>query len=194
MSARSRVVEVLLSESGPVPTHLLNTEVRVALAETKTDWNATHIHVPVSLKIATNINRKFSSNSGKLLFVFVYDTFLMIVDTFIVDGDWSGWTEWSDCSTTCEGGVRTRSRQCDDPVPLHNGQDCVGSGLENDVCHPEPCPIACDSNPCHPLAECITDPVRKHVAICSSCRIGYEGDGFNCTDVDEVRTLCATSI
>nr|XP_054772191.1 SCO-spondin-like [Lytechinus pictus] len=42
-----------------------------------------------------------------------------------IDGDYSSWGSWSDCSINCgEGGVRYRYRACDNPEPQYGGLDC----------------------------------------------------------------------
>ncbi|XP_052265759.1 coadhesin-like [Dreissena polymorpha] len=41
-----------------------------------------------------------------------------------VDGGYSNWLQWSNCSATCEGGVRYRSRYCNEPRPQNGGSDC----------------------------------------------------------------------
>ena len=44
-----------------------------------------------------------------------------------IDGDWGPWTSWSSCSISCgKGGVRKRTRKCDNPVPKGTGENCVG--------------------------------------------------------------------
>lgn len=40
---------------------------------------------------------------------------------------------------TCGGGVRLRSRQCDNPAPLRGGVDCIGSAQEAGDCNAEEC-------------------------------------------------------
>ena len=45
-----------------------------------------------------------------------YITFLYIAQ-FKVDGDWSEWTTWDDCSTTCGSGKKARTRICNNPTP-----------------------------------------------------------------------------
>ena len=59
---------------------------------------------------------------------------------FIVDGQWGSWDEWSECSHSCGGGRKIRSRRCDNPSPLYNGKDCVGPGSELSLCNSEKCP------------------------------------------------------
>lgn len=58
------------------------------------------------------------------------------------DGDWSLWSEWSQCTATCGSGVRTRTRACDSPRPLHGGKDCEGETIQESACRSHrPCPI-----------------------------------------------------
>nr|XP_058951355.1 uncharacterized protein LOC131778889 [Pocillopora verrucosa] len=57
-----------------------------------------------------------------------------------VDGGYSNWLEWSACSASCGGGRRARSRKCDNPVPQHDGKNCVGPSLETEQCNNEECP------------------------------------------------------
>lgn len=57
-----------------------------------------------------------------------------------VDGEWSSWSPWSVCSVSCGGGITRRYRQCSDPAPANNGDDCKGSALEVESCYTDPCP------------------------------------------------------
>ena len=59
---------------------------------------------------------------------------------FLVDGSWSEWGNWSTCSHTCGGGVRSRYCNCSDPVPQYGGDDCAGSEWDTDQCNTNPCP------------------------------------------------------
>ena len=56
-----------------------------------------------------------------------------------VDGGWSKWTEWSQCSRACGRGQQYRKRDCNNPRPVHGGQPCQGSRLEAIACETKPC-------------------------------------------------------
>uniref|UniRef100_H3B101 ADAM metallopeptidase with thrombospondin type 1 motif 14 n=1 Tax=Latimeria chalumnae TaxID=7897 RepID=H3B101_LATCH len=55
------------------------------------------------------------------------------------DGGWSSWTKFGSCSRTCGGGVRFRSRHCNNPVPAYGGRECSGPTLEYQMCNTEEC-------------------------------------------------------
>lgn len=57
-----------------------------------------------------------------------------------VDGVWLNWTNWSECSLTCQTGTQSRSRACDGP--FHDGADCPSEeGQETQNCNEELCPV-----------------------------------------------------
>lgn len=56
-----------------------------------------------------------------------------------IDGSWSTWTHWTDCSRTCGGGVTTRERQCNKPLPQYGGNACEGEAKVRKMCNFEPC-------------------------------------------------------
>ena len=57
----------------------------------------------------------------------------------IVDGGWSDWTAYDDCSVTCGAGSQTRSRECDSPEPSNGGSTCVGDSSETTACEEDAC-------------------------------------------------------
>lgn len=57
-----------------------------------------------------------------------------------VDGKWSEWSSWEECSRSCGHGNRTRVRTCSNPSPQHSGKPCEGSAVEVIVCSVQPCP------------------------------------------------------
>ena len=56
-----------------------------------------------------------------------------------VDGGWSEFGAWSQCSASCGTGIKTRSRTCTKPAPEHGGADCVGDDTETQNCNTQPC-------------------------------------------------------
>uniref|UniRef100_A0A3P9MFP5 ADAM metallopeptidase with thrombospondin type 1 motif 18 n=1 Tax=Oryzias latipes TaxID=8090 RepID=A0A3P9MFP5_ORYLA len=58
-----------------------------------------------------------------------------------IHGQWSAWSQWSDCSRTCGGGVMYRERSCNSPRPQNNGKFCPGSGRLNQLCNTQSCPV-----------------------------------------------------
>ncbi|XP_074919520.1 SCO-spondin-like [Chelonoidis abingdonii] len=52
---------------------------------------------------------------------------------------WSGWTEWSSCSRSCNVGTRRRFRSGSDPPAAFGGRDCQGPGVEVEFCSLQPC-------------------------------------------------------
>ncbi|XP_063749749.1 A disintegrin and metalloproteinase with thrombospondin motifs 14 isoform X3 [Eleginops maclovinus] len=55
------------------------------------------------------------------------------------DGSWGSWSDFGFCSRTCGGGVRSRSRQCNNPSPAYGGRDCPGSAFDYKMCNMEEC-------------------------------------------------------
>ncbi|ESO90271.1 hypothetical protein LOTGIDRAFT_66885, partial [Lottia gigantea] len=53
-----------------------------------------------------------------------------------VDGNWGEWSDFSDCSTTCDGGTQNRTRLCDNPEPSNDGATCPPPGSETSSCNP----------------------------------------------------------
>uniref|UniRef100_A0ABI7Z346 Semaphorin 5A n=1 Tax=Felis catus TaxID=9685 RepID=A0ABI7Z346_FELCA len=57
-----------------------------------------------------------------------------------VNGAWSAWTSWSQCSRDCSRGIRNRKRVCNNPEPKYGGLPCLGPSLEYQECNILPCP------------------------------------------------------
>ncbi|KFO36960.1 A disintegrin and metalloproteinase with thrombospondin motifs 14, partial [Fukomys damarensis] len=60
--------------------------------------------------------------------------------TYGQDGGWSSWTKFGSCSRSCGGGVRSRSRSCDNPPPAYGGRPCSGPLFEYQICNSKDCP------------------------------------------------------
>ncbi|CAC5371199.1 unnamed protein product [Mytilus coruscus] len=58
-----------------------------------------------------------------------------------VQGGWSPWTTWSVCSDyRCNGGLQSRSRKCDGPLPSDSSLYCKGTSMEIKPCNTTLCP------------------------------------------------------
>uniref|UniRef100_A0A182VQ07 Uncharacterized protein n=1 Tax=Anopheles minimus TaxID=112268 RepID=A0A182VQ07_9DIPT len=56
-----------------------------------------------------------------------------------VDGGWSEWTRWSQCSKSCGKGIKSRKRYCNNPAPKAGGKPCVGENIEHTQCSVRQC-------------------------------------------------------
>ena len=82
-------------------------------------------------------------SSKRLLIVFKGINLLSSKDVVYypgVDGGFSRWGFWSECSVSCGLGTQTRNRTCTHPPP-HGpyGADCDGPLQETRACNEGPC-------------------------------------------------------
>ena len=73
-----------------------------------------------------------------------------------IDGNYTEWSEWSECSLTCDGGFQTRMRQCSSPPPQYGGKDCEELGPTNGT-------QECNTNPCRKFQYCFFCFKRFHL-------------------------------
>ena len=54
----------------------------------------------------------------------------------VVDGGYSKWGSWGECSVPCGRGKQMRYRKCDNPVPKRGGKGCgeLGPARELRTC------------------------------------------------------------
>lgn len=64
---------------------------------------------------------------------------MMLQVQVFVDGSWSPWGSWGTCSRPCNGGLKSRTRTCTNPVPSILGEYCYGNPHEIDLCNFIPC-------------------------------------------------------
>ncbi|XP_021356184.1 cartilage intermediate layer protein 1-like [Mizuhopecten yessoensis] len=57
-----------------------------------------------------------------------------------IDGEWTHWDKWSDCSVTCGGGTQVRRRTCGAPPPFFGGKVCPGKDIQTRECSKWNCP------------------------------------------------------
>ncbi|XP_046547303.1 uncharacterized protein LOC124257313 [Haliotis rubra] len=58
----------------------------------------------------------------------------------VVNGNWGEWSKMTECSVSCGGGTRSRSRRCDSPPPDEGGDACDGVSEETQQCNIDACP------------------------------------------------------
>uniref|UniRef100_A0A3Q2QHI6 SCO-spondin n=1 Tax=Fundulus heteroclitus TaxID=8078 RepID=A0A3Q2QHI6_FUNHE len=58
-----------------------------------------------------------------------------------LDGGWSQWSDWTECTKSCGGGIQSRRRHCDSPTPEGDGNYCEGLGTEVRACNTDHCPV-----------------------------------------------------
>ncbi|XP_019856518.1 PREDICTED: cartilage oligomeric matrix protein-like isoform X2 [Amphimedon queenslandica] len=106
-----------------------------------------------------------------------------------VDCEWEEWSDWTECTVSCDGGMQYRSRNKTEA--MHNGEECVGSSNETKSCNTQECPNPCKPNPCFRGSHCtiLSDTEFQ----CAACPIGYSGDGVTCTQVNECQVASPCS-
>ncbi|CAG2195918.1 HMCN [Mytilus edulis] len=57
----------------------------------------------------------------------------------VIDGGWSKWAKWTDCTKLCNGGLMERARTCDSPPPINGGLYCNGTSIEANLCNTDSC-------------------------------------------------------
>ncbi len=140
-----------------------------------------------------NVSVSFGGVSGSALWRIPYN-----VIPGEISGGWGVWSPWSNCSSSCGGGIQYQTRPCNNPPPSNSGEYCSGSAISSQSCNTQVCPSsagACGSAtrrgtafnpPKPPLLLCsqgIATPVIKNMTLKQwewTC-LGNFGDNQNCT-------------
>ena len=56
-----------------------------------------------------------------------------------MDGHWTSWSSWIECSVTCGTEEKTRSRTCTNPEPAYGGDECTGDDTKTRSCDSGSC-------------------------------------------------------
>ena len=58
-----------------------------------------------------------------------------------IEGNFTQWSEWSECSATCGEGQQSRVRECTNPKPSFGGRNCshIGEPVETRPCSKMAC-------------------------------------------------------
>ena len=62
------------------------------------------------------------------------------IEVSAVDGNWTSWGSWGECSSSCGTGITSRHRTCTAPAPTGLGKDCIGEASSYEVCVKSACP------------------------------------------------------
>ena len=58
----------------------------------------------------------------------------------VVNGAYTAFSEWSECTKSCGTGTQDRARTCTAPKPAHGGKGCSGTSKESRGCNTKLCP------------------------------------------------------
>nr|XP_014342845.1 PREDICTED: SCO-spondin [Latimeria chalumnae] len=96
-----------------------------------------------------------------------------------VNGDWSAWTPWSECSASCGTGLQSRYRFCTDPPPSGNGLPCIGPEREGQPCNMQTCSRSGNWSEWSPWTDCTRtcgEGVRTRNRLCDNPPPSKGGD------------------
>ena len=57
-----------------------------------------------------------------------------------IEGGWTDWSSWGDCSSTCGAGRTSKYRTCTAPVQSGIGKHCEGEPINQEPCNNTECP------------------------------------------------------
>lgn len=93
----------------------------------------------------------------------------------MVDGSWSDWDNWTECSVSCGNGTIQRWRACADPLPDNGGKMCEGSETEIEICSLEPCRVCTELlEPGNSSLSCVNN--SNTITCVLSCDEGFDFD------------------
>uniref|UniRef100_UPI0037E9B6AB hemicentin-1 n=1 Tax=Semicossyphus pulcher TaxID=241346 RepID=UPI0037E9B6AB len=108
-----------------------------------------------------------------------------------VDGNWSEWSLWEECSRTCGQGNRTRVRTCSNPSAQHGGRSCEGKAVEVIMCSVRPCPVAGNWGswlPWNQCSETCGKGMKSRIRLCNNPPPAF--DGPQCEGSDTQTQMC----
>ena len=134
------------------------------------------------MKVGSTNKKKSSScklTNSNYYFTFSHFPLTLVIFRDPINGHWAEWSSWSNCSATCDGGKRTRSRTCTDPAPLNGGRPCDGSADEDETCNEQ----ACESKLMYSLTAYVSLTLWVSVISCHCVPslLSQDMDSFNCT-------------
>ena len=77
-----------------------------------------------------------------ILFEYVFPHSIKIYTIYtntIVNGRWGKWGAFTKCTKSCGGGIRKRTRRCNNPSTENGGQFCPGDAVQEQPCNTKAC-------------------------------------------------------
>ncbi|XP_072179240.1 uncharacterized protein [Diadema setosum] len=105
-----------------------------------TSWSPCTVTCGVGTRYRDRTSNGYCQNSDE----FSHESEFCSTDACPTDGNWSPWTEWTNCSANCNGGTAFRYRNCSNPVPKNGGAPCVGEAIQTIVCNTQECETSCE--------------------------------------------------
>lgn len=113
-----------------------------------------------------------------------------------IDGQWSAWTDFKQCTAICGVGVTKRTRLCNNPIPMNGGLDCKGLPVEEKPCDTGiPCPINGGWSLWSKYSPCSVDcgrGIQTRVRDCTNPKPEYGGS--YCVGLDAEEKECDTGV
>ena len=78
-------------------------------------------------------------NKNNLKYNMMVHNSLSAATVAAIDGGWSDFGDWSECSVPCGGGIKERRRTCTNPPRSNGGACCAGDNMEAQSCNTESC-------------------------------------------------------
>ncbi|XP_017276034.1 hemicentin-1 isoform X1 [Kryptolebias marmoratus] len=157
-----------------------------------TEWGLCSVSCGVGIqKRLRSCNSPLPANGGRQCAGFDTETRICQGKPCPVDGNWSGWSPWEECSQTCGQGNRTRVRTCSDPPAQHGGRSCEGQAVEVIMCSVRPCPVAGNWGswlPWSPCSETCGKGIQSRVRLCNHPPPAF--DGLQCGGTDTQTQVC----
>ncbi|KAM4548643.1 hemicentin-1 isoform 1-T1 [Odontesthes bonariensis] len=157
-----------------------------------TDWNPCSVSCGVGVqKRLRECNNPLPANGGRHCSGSDTETRSCMAKPCPVDGNWSEWSPWEECSRTCDQGNRTRLRTCSNPPAQHGGRPCEGKAVEVIMCSVRPCPLAGNWGSWlqwSPCSETCGKGMKSRIRLCNNPPPAF--DGPQCEGTDTQSQVC----